>query len=455
MIPKRFNTARNVLLLIFSLGFYAWGEPKFVLVMLLSIIGNYIFGLLIDRGSTHKKFWFIAGTTFNLGILFIFKYLNFAIRNINHLLSFAGTGLISQTDIALPIGISFFTFQALSYIIDVYRGNVHVQRNPLFLVLYISFFPQLIAGPIVRYADIEQALTDRTETVSLFREGTERFIIGLAKKVILANNLALIADAAFAQSGAQNTSVLMSWLGMAAYTLQIYFDSSGYSDMAIGLGKMFGFNFRENFRYPYISDSVSEFWRRWHISMGSWFRDYVYFPMGGSRVDSDRRLVFNLFIVWLLTGMWHGADWSFIFWRLMYFVLITFEKLSGCPGNIKSRAGRAAYRVFTMLMVMFGWVIFRADSLKAGLTYLASMFGRGAGMLCGNTFLQYFGEYRILLLFAVILSTPLINALWTKFEEKHPVAGEIIKTAVLFALLIISVSYIVLESYNPFIYFNF
>lgn len=455
MIPKRFNTARNVLLLIFSLGFYAWGEPKFVLVMMLSIIGNYAFGLLIDRSGRHKKPLFVAGTAFNLGILFIFKYLNFIVRNINHLLAFFGVGLISQTEIPLPIGISFFTFQALSYIIDVYRGNVHVQRNPLFLGLYISFFPQLIAGPIVRYADIERALTDRTETIALFRTGTERFIIGLAKKVILANNLALIADAAFAQSGAQSSSVLMSWLGIAAYTLQIYFDFSGYSDMAIGLGKMFGFNFRENFNYPYISDSVSEFWRRWHISMGSWFRDYVYFPMGGSRVDSDRRLVFNLFIVWLLTGLWHGADWSFIFWGLMYFVLITFEKLSGLPRNIKSRGGRAAYRVFTMLMVMFGWVVFRADNLKAGLIYLASLFGHGVGTLCGNTFLQYFGEYKILLLFAVILSTPLVNALWTKFEGKHPAAGEITKTAGLLALMIISVSYIVLESYNPFIYFNF
>lgn len=453
IIPKRFITARNVLLLIFSLGFYAWGEPKFVFVMLLSIIGNYLIGRILEK-NRHKA-WLVLGLVFDLGILFVFKYLNFVIRNINYVLASLHISEIAETELRLPIGISFFTFQAISYIIDVYRGKVNVQRNPLFLGLYISFFPQLIAGPIVRYSDIEVELTKRTETIELFRYGVVRFIIGLAKKVILANNLALVADTAFDSVNTGDPTVLMSWLGMLAYSLQIYFDFSGYSDMAIGLGKMFGFNFLENFNYPYISDSISEFWRRWHISMGSWFRDYVYFSMGGSRVNSKKRLIRNLFVVWFLTGLWHGADWSFIVWGLMYFVLISFEKLTGIPGKLRRTSSKAAYKVFTLMVIMLGWVMFRADDLKCGLLYQLSLFGFHTRGAFDNTFLQYFGENVVIIIASLILCTSIVKGLFSKLKSKHPVSAEVILTIICLALFAISISYIVLESYNPFIYFNF
>lgn len=441
------------MLLVFSLGFYAWGEPKFVFVMLLSIIGNYFIGRMLEKHRT--KVWLVIGLCFDLGILFVFKYLNFVIRNLNYILGAMHAGTLTETDLRLPIGISFFTFQAISYIVDVYRQKVSVQHNPLFLGLYISFFPQLIAGPIVRYSDIEAQLTERTETVELFRCGVGRFILGLAKKVILANNLALAADAAFESVGSGGTTVLMSWLGMLAYSLQIYFDFSGYSDMAIGLGKMFGFNFRENFNYPYISDSISEFWRRWHISMGSWFRDYVYFSMGGSRVDSNKLLIRNLFVVWFLTGLWHGADWSFIVWGLMYFVLISFEKLTGIPGKLKSGPAKTAYRVLTLLLVMLGWVMFRSDDLKSGLIYQLSLFGFHTNGAFDDLFLRYFGENVVILVAALILCTPLLKELFAKLKSKHPVAAEAAFTVICLVLFAVSVSYIVLESYNPFIYFNF
>ncbi|MDD3926872.1 MAG: MBOAT family protein, partial [bacterium] len=318
---------QNILLLIVSLLFYAWGEPWFVFVMIGSIISNWFFGLLIDkhRDSPAKvKFLLVAMLAFNLSVMFIFKYLVFALVNINGLLKTH----ITVPDITLPIGISFFTFQAMSYVLDVYRKKGDVQINPLNVGLYISFFPQLIAGPIVRYQTIAEMINGRKENFDDFSQGVCRFIVGLAKKILLANTLALVADKAFSLPAGE-LSVTFAWLGAIAYAFQIFFDFSGYSDMAIGLGKMFGFHFDENFNYPYISKSVSEFWRRWHISLGTWFRDYVYFPLGGSRVTSRGRLVLNLFIVWLLTGIWHGANWTLIIWGLYYFVFITTEKLTG------------------------------------------------------------------------------------------------------------------------------
>lgn len=454
-IPCKLLAVRNGILLVFSLAFYAWGEPKFVFVMILSVIGNYIFGRLISS-QKQKKRWLITGIFFNVVIIFIFKYLNFVIENINVLLKALAGGSVqlTQTSIALPIGISFFTFQAISYIIDVYRGKVQAQENPFYLGLYISFFPQLIAGPIVRYSDINVAITERRESFDKFAVGVKRFIFGLSKKVILSNNFALIADRAFALSEAGNITTAMAWLGMIAYTLQIFFDFSGYSDMAIGLGKMFGFDFNENFNYPYISKSISEFWRRWHISLGSWFRDYVYFPLGGSRVDSNKKLVRNLFVVWLLTGVWHGASWNFIAWGLMYFVLIAFEKLTGYPDKL-ARGSRAVYMIFTLLCVMLGWVLFRADGMSNAIEYLLSLVGVGTTGTYDNEFVRYFFENKTFLLFGIILSTPLIKNICTKLRVEGTVFGEIVKTIVCVILMSVCVSYLVLESYNPFIYFNF
>ena len=363
--------ARNALLLAASLVFYAWGEPVYVLLMLLSIAVNYAFGRLLERRE-HSKTLLVAAVIFNLGLLFYFKYLNFTVDNLNALL---GTRL-SVPRLALPIGISFFTFQAMSYVIDVYRGTAPVQRNVLSLGLYISFFPQLIAGPIVRYNSIAAQIEERRVTPEDFQAGVCRFIEGFAKKIILANNLSLAAERAFALAGAGEISTAMAWLGSLAYTFQIFFDFSGYSDMAIGLGRMFGFRFEENFRYPYLSRSVSEFWNRWHISLGRWFRDYVYFPLGGSRVDRGK-LLRNLFVVWLLTGVWHGAAWQFIVWGLGYGLIISLEKLTGFPRSCRSKLLSGAYALCTFLIVNAGWVLFGAQDLPAALLQLRAMLGFG------------------------------------------------------------------------------
>ena len=363
--------ARNALLLAASLVFYAWGEPVYVLLMLLSIAVNYAFGRLLERRE-HSKTLLVAAVIFNLGLLFYFKYLNFTVDNLNALL---GTRL-SVPRLALPIGISFFTFQAMSYVIDVYRGTAPVQRNVLSLGLYISFFPQLIAGPIVRYNSLAAQIEERRVTPEDFQAGVCRFIEGFAKKIILANNLSLAAERAFALAGAGEISTAMAWLGSLAYTFQIFFDFSGYSDMAIGLGRMFGFRFEENFRYPYLSRSVSEFWNRWHISLGRWFRDYVYFPLGGSRVDRGK-LLRNLFVVWLLTGVWHGAAWQFIVWGLGYGLIISLEKLTGFPRSCRSKLLSGAYALCTFLIVNAGWVLFGAQDLPAALLQLRAMLGFG------------------------------------------------------------------------------
>ena len=382
IVFKKSMLAKNMLLLFASLFFYAWGEPKFVLVMILSIIVNYIFGRIIDQkriGGGYAKLYLCLSIIFNIGILFIFKYLNFTISNINNVFG----DIIPQTNIVLPIGISFFTFQAMSYVIDVYRGTVKVQKNLLYLALYISFFPQLIAGPIVRYSDIEEQISNRSVTFDDFSEGVRRFLIGISKKVILANNFALIADEAFSNIGEETLSISFAWLGSIAYILQIFFDFSAYSDMAIGLGRMFGFRFLENFNYPYISSSVSEFWRRWHISLGMWFRDYVYIPLGGSR-GSKSQQVRNTFIIFLLSGFWHGADWTFICWgayhACLFLPLLLFNKNRKYTNTVAS--GRwlpsfhEAVRIFfTFLWVVIGWIIFRAENIEQAIGYLGRMFG--------------------------------------------------------------------------------
>ena len=443
---RKHRNLQNVFLLISSLIFYAWGEVTFVFVMIFSIVANYLFGLFVSKSqkASKKKLALVLSIVFNLSILFVFKYLVFTLTNIN---SIFGTN-ISVPDIALPIGISFFTFQAMSYVIDVYRGE-EVQKNILNVGLYISFFPQLIAGPIVRYNTVAHQILHRKESFDKFSSGVCRFIIGLGKKVLLANSMAVVADAAF-NGDISNTSASFAWVGAIAYTMQIFFDFSGYSDMAIGLGRMFGFEFLENFNYPYISCSITEFWRRWHISLGTWFRDYVYFPLGGSRVKSKGRLIFNLFIVWLLTGIWHGANWTFIVWGLMYFVLLVIEKLTGLHKTSKLKLVRYLY---TILFVVLGWVIFRADTLNDAMNYLGVMFGSN-GVLIDNFTAFYCKENIVYFIVGVICCTPLIRYIYNKSINKN----RIVPVLVVFSLMIIaflSVIYIIKGTYNPFIYFNF
>jgi len=447
---------RNTFLLLMSLGFYAWGEPKFAIVMVSSILFNYACAMGIHyaggRAALRKAllaFCIVA----NLGLLFVYKYLDFFISNVNRF------GLsIPLQKILLPIGISFFTFQAMSYVIDVYRGDVAVQKKPQHVGLYIAFFPQLVAGPIVRYKDIEAQIITREVTFDRFSAGVQRFLVGFIKKVLLANNLALIADAAFALPDAER-SVAYAWTGAIAYSLQILFDFAGYSDMAIGLGKMFGFTFLENFNYPYISKSISEFWRRWHMSLGQWFRDYVYFPLGGSRVKSAARVVFNLFVVWLLTGIWHGASWNFITWGLLYFVLIALEKVTGYPDKFKSAAAKTAYRAFTLLSVLLGWVLFRADGGAAALQYGLSMLGlAGNTISCGNMVMTL-REYWPYLLFGLLCSTQLFkNAAARLSRSVSPVirvAYSVGSVAAYAFGFLWAVSFLILGAHNPFIYFNF
>ncbi len=453
-ITPFYRKIQNIFLLIASLGFYAWGEPWFVLVMLLSIVSNWIFGILVDRYRDSKaksRMIITIMLVYNITIIFIFKYLTFTLKQIN---SLTGADL-TVPKIALPIGISFFTFQAISYVIDIYREKGDMQKNLLNVGLYIAFFPQLIAGPIVRYETISDQIMNRRESWDDFASGVCRFVVGFSKKVLLSNNFAIIANQAFAYDAADKCSILFAWLGAISYTLQIYFDFSGYSDMAIGLGKMFGFHFLENFNYPYVSKSVSEFWRRWHISLGTWFRDYVYFPLGGSRVDSKLRLISNLFVVWFLTGVWHGANWTFIFWGLMYFVLIAFEKVTDFD---KKNIPTVIKWLYTMFFVIVGWVFFRADSMTNGFHYVTTMLGlAGMPLTCSN-FTVFLRENIYYIIFGVLFSMPVMNRLrvWAdkKFSENNLlIAG--LYTVVLTAGLVFSMAYLIKGAYNPFIYFNF
>jgi len=449
VLLRKSRTAQNTFLFLASLFFYAWGEPRFVFIMMLSIVINWLGGIMIDRydGDRHKQKLVIAvDVFFNLLILFIFKYLTFTLTNLQML----GLNSINVPVIELPIGISFFTFQAMSYVIDVYRGEGHVQKNIIGVGLYIAFFPQLIAGPIVRYNTVAAEIRDRKENFDDFSSGVVRFIIGFSKKVLIANNMALIADYAFSTPG--ENSLLLAWLGAFAYTFQIYFDFGGYSDMAIGLGRMFGFHFLENFNYPYISLSITEFWRRWHMSLGTWFRDYLYIPLGGNRTKTHARHIFNIFVVWLLTGVWHGANWTFITWGLMYFVLLIFEKYSGF--DVRDAKGRhhAIKHVYTMFFVIAGWVVFRAESLTQAFEYFGDMFSVTNGFI-SDGFLRYFRQYAWLFVVALIASLPVIPALKSRLKDSR-IAG-FAAAAALALMFIASISFIVKSSYNPFIYFNF
>ena len=444
LVPKKL---KNYLLLAASLFFYAWGEPRFVLIMLASILCNWAAALLISKGSKGlRKLILAAAVTGNIGLLFLFKYLNFTTENLRLLFH---TDLIRQTRIQLPIGISFFTFQALSYVIDVYRGE-DPQKNLFNLALYISLFPQLIAGPIVRYHTIAEEIRNRKTTLEDFSEGAFRFVIGLGKKTLFANSLAILADMAFEAAKTSSMTFTMGWIGAIAYSLQIYFDFSGYSDMAIGLGRMFGFHFSENFNYPYVSKSVTEFWRRWHISLGTWFRDYVYIPLGGSR-EGNGKTIRNLFIVWTLTGIWHGANWTFIVWGLMYFFALAAERFilyrnSRKPGIIG--------RIAALLLILIGWVIFRADDLGHAGAYLSAMF-----TVQPVTAIEAFEiqKYLPILLPAAIGATPLISRAGRKIgairNGKHKL--QVLKAFSMLIIGVLSAACVISSTYNPFIYFNF
>ena len=434
---------RNYFLLLASLLFYAYGEPFFVFLMLLAIGAGWFIGLKIGQAEekVQQKRWLILGCTGLVSMLFVFKYLTFCCQQIGLLLHRDMSGI----DIALPIGISFFTFQLLSYLFDIYYGKAKPQKNVLNTGLYIALFPQLIAGPIVRYDLIDKQIMGRKESLDDIAEGMLRFIYGLGKKVLIADYMAQVADNIFDAGVAM--SVGTAWLGAIAYTLQIYFDFSGYSDMAIGLGRIFGFRFPENFNYPYIARSVTDFWRRWHISLSSWFRDYVYIPLGGNRC-SRRRWLWNLFVVWALTGIWHGANWTFLCWGLWYFLLLIFEKQTGFAEKI----GRFSH-VYALLAIIFGWVIFRSANIGQAASYIGMMLGVGSTGAIDSSFMYYLSGSWVVFAYAVLLSAPVAPFVIKKaYEFSWGRNAEALLGAAIFMLAVLKC---ISSSYNPFIYFNF
>ena len=456
ILLRRNVLLKNIWLFAASLFFYAFGEGSFILLMLGEILLDYLLALFLNRSQKRwaRRALLSIAIISNIGILGIFKYASFVCVDILHLPPDA-VGIAA--DIHLPLGISFFTFQALSYVLDVYMGKVDATGSFLNVGLYVSFFPQLVAGPIVRFTDIADAINNRKESIDGFSSGVVRFLIGLSKKVLIANNMALVADAAWKLiiGDRLEASVAMAWLGAISYTLQIYFDFSGYSDMAIGLGKIFGFDFPENFKHPYIATSLTEFWRRWHISLSSWFRDYVYIPLGGSR-RGEARTYINLMIVWLLTGIWHGANYTFVVWGLLYGILLMIEKVICAHKAIRKQSliQRIAGRIYTMIVVTLAWVIFRSDSINDAVIYILGMFGRGSGKLVDRVFVAYLKQNICFYIPAIIGCMPILESLEIKFGEKNPIYNVAFGATVL-AGFVISVSYIINNGYNPFIYFNF
>ena len=444
LVPK---CLKNAVLLLFSLFFYGWGEPVYVVLMVSSILMFYGCGIAIGKAKEQKwkKFWLTVSVVVSLGLLGVFKYADFFVSSVN-----AATGLsIPLLRLALPIGISFYTFQCLSYTIDVYRGEADVQMNPISFGAYVSLFPQLIAGPIVRYVDVARELNSRTHSWEKVALGLRRFLIGLAKKIIIADNFAVLMKL-FRESGEQ--SVLFFWMYALAFTLNIYFDFSGYSDMAIGLGKIFGFNFIENFNYPYISRSIQEFWRRWHMSLGSWFRDYVYIPLGGNRV-SKARWVFNTLVVWMLTGLWHGAAWNFVLWGLLYAVLLLAEKWIPAIQKLPRVLGH----IYVMLMVTLGFVLFNAETLGQAVGDIAGMFGFAGVPLVTRETLYYLASYGVLFVAGFVGATPIVRDTAKKLSE-NPKCSKIVavlEPVFLLILLLICIAYLVDGSFSPFLYFRF
>ncbi|MBQ3489189.1 MAG: MBOAT family protein [Clostridia bacterium] len=439
---------KNAVLLLTSLVFYAWGEPRYVVVMLISVVLGYLFGLLIERFRKKpvSKLFLALCVISSLSFLIYFKYADFFISNFN-----AATGLsVPLLQIALPVGISFYTFQILSYTVDVYRGEVGAQKNPINLAAYITLFPQLIAGPIVRYSDIARQLENRTHTFEKTAHGIRRFIIGLGKKILIADAFASFCSA-FTET--DEKSVLFFWLYAVAFSLQIYFDFSGYSDMAIGLGKIFGFDFLENFNYPFIAGSITEFWRRWHISLGTWFRDYVYIPLGGNRVPRWRAL-FNIFVVWMLTGFWHGAAWNFIFWGLFFAVCLLIEKLWLLPYLKKAKVWN---HIYVIALVLLSFALFASEDMNALAFQLRGMFGLSDAPLISAQTVYYLRSYAVVFVIALIGSTPLIKKTLLSLQ-KRTVGEKLLNIAepiVLMGLLLMMTGYLVDGSFSPFLYFRF
>ena len=462
-VKERF---RNTLLLLASIIFFAWGGVSYTLILIISIFTNYFVGLLINRhlGTKVARYYLALGITINIGILVIFKYANFFIENVNEIFINLNIEPINYENIVLPIGISFYTFQALSYIIDVYRKETEVQKSLTKLALFISLFPQLIAGPIVRYHDINKQLSKRFVNFNKFTTGIERFIIGLGKKVLIANTFALVVDTIFAMDPA-NMSGIVAWLGVILYALQIYFDFSGYSDMAIGLGKMFGFDLLENFNFPYVARSIQEFWRRWHISLSTWFRDYLYIPLGGNRVGKHR-VYFNLFLVFLLTGFWHGASWNFIVWGLFHGMFLIIERVGF--GKFLEKLWSPIRHFYTLFVVLISWVFFRAEDLPYAISYLKTMFGAreiDSELWMLNKYLST--DVNIALIVAILGSTTIFLIIQKYFTQqiehirsiflRHSISTltEIIAAFGLISILLLSVMFLTANSYNPFIYFRF
>ena len=446
---------KNFTLLAVSLFFYAWGEPVYVLLMIASILTNFVFGIFIESELIKEKravrrALFISAAVFNILILGFFKYYGFLAENINALFN----ADIAYSELPLPIGISFYTFQVLSYVIDVYLGKVRLQRNPVSFALYVTMFPQLIAGPIVRYSDIESQLEQRNVSASKFGEGAQRFIQGLGKKVLIANSMGALWDITQAMD-MTGISVFSAWLGIIAYTFQIYFDFSGYSDMAIGLGKMFGFEFMENFDHPYISRSVTEFWRRWHISLGTWFREYVYIPLGGNRCSRIRQIR-NIMAVWMLTGLWHGASWNFVVWGIYYGCLLLIEKMF--LKKLIDNAPAIISHVYCMLAVIIGWVLFASRDIESAAAYLGVMSGASGNVLVDNAFIYYLKSNAVMLVISLLFSTGIFREIFEPEEISDKIRTRVSHSAAVILhafILFMSTAYLVTETYNPFLYFRF
>ena len=441
---------KNIVLTLFSLFFYAYGGPKYLIIMIISIMINYFFGLIVDkfRNKNCFKVKIVLGLSVftNLSILCYFKYYNFFVENLNNIFNVN----IPALNVVLPIGISFYTFQAMSYVIDIYRGNGSVQKNPLNVALYISLFPQLIAGPIVRYETIANQINERKESIEGFVLGFQRFVIGFSKKLIIANTFAEVADNIF-NSNMSELTFVSAWIAAIAYSFQIYFDFSGYSDMAIGLGRIFGFHFLENFNYPYVASSITDFWRRWHISLSTWFRDYVYIPLGGNRKGSKRQ-IFNILIVWILTGFWHGASWNYLIWGFYYAILLLFEKI--ILFKYINKLNVSFKHIYTLFFVIIGWVIFRIENIEILISFLQTMFSPCLDVHNLNLLILFIGNYYLEFIVAIVASLPLIPFIKKKINLNSLIIQNIINFCSIL-IFILSIAYLIGSTYNPFIYFRF
>ncbi len=445
LIPSRFRALRNLFLFVISLIFYGYGEPVYILLMLLSITVNYIYGLVLDkqRGKPAATVLLITNVLVNLGLLAFFKYAAFLVDTLKIFPVFEG---LEAPIIALPIGISFYTFQTMSYIIDLYRGRCEVQKDYVALGTYVALFPQLIAGPIVRYVDVADQLKNRRETIPMFNNGVKLFLVGMAKKVLIANQMGALWDTLKPMDDA---GLIGSWIGIFAFTLQIYFDFSGYSDMARGLGNMFGFSFVKNFDYPYMSKTVTEFWRRWHITLGTWFREYLYIPLGGNRCSVPRH-IFNLFAVWFLTGLWHGASWNFVLWGLYFFVLLVLEKY--LLSNVLKKLPAAVSHLYALFFIVLGWVVFDFTDIGAMGEFIVSLFTLKNGLI-GDTAALYALSYLPLMAVGALVCTPLTKKWFLKATDTR--FGWVIETAATAVVLLLCTASLVSDSYNPFLYFRF